>query len=430
MPVSLILCVALLGPVEVTGEEAVAAAIQNVVAAKTLRVRWSQTAGATQECRDYFDSRIRVIDRKLADKARNYSADDKAFLEKVRAGHVVGRRIADRPPETRAWDFWTDRRNCQVREPRAPEERASLKFLPDFEAVPNRLTTDFKQTLVTSWGEVTAGKFRLWTANKMDAEHFSGAVDEAYPSTAGRLPPLAIPRTIPFRMLHPYDLFFVPQAQTFLAGWAKLNGEEVLTVARLFLDSPEVANYLPGKHLAVVGFLHPEKNFMPVRLEISLADPTYQPKTADPCLSGDCPVQRLVRDIKLQEFHSAGPDAVSIFYPVSGIEEDYRMAASDSDDPEMRVSPHERRSWQTDLVEVNREISVENFALKFPEGTIYSQSSTGDILVTGDRDGFAKRVVAAAIKPTTEPPANYRWITAVIVLSLGGLFWLYRQKSR
>ena len=421
---TLFLSLALADPVEISGEEAVAAAVQNVAFAKTLRVRWQTTNESTAERREFYESAIRVCERRStqADLPEEARARAKAAVEK----HRLGLKISQMQPLTEAWDFWTDRRNYQIRETAGTvDERKLTKLLPDCEATPDKLKSDFKTTAVTSWGEVTEGKFRYWTGRSNDNVHFRAAIDLNFPSVDGYLPPLAAPRLAPPNIASVYDLFFVHPAETEEEGWTKLRGEDVLTVSRRFEDSKEFANYRPGRSIRVRAFLSPTQNFLPLRLEIYQGSGTSEKSTSpDPCDNAGCRFDRLVRDIKLVEI------VPGFFYPVSGIVEQFRMAASDSDIPELRVTPHYRTTWIADKIEVNREMSKANFELKFPENTIFANYPTGDIMVMGDREEFAKRVVTQANPGPpggTSPWTILLWVAGAAAIA-GGL-WKMRKRT-
>ena len=140
---------------------------------------------------------------------------------------------------------------------------------------------------------------------------------------------------------------------------------------------------------------------------------------------------RIVKDWDIREIERNG---VRVFYPMAGQTGVVSAAAG----PGRAISPaqpqaavHEVGVWTIDQINFNEPMSAENFVLSFPPKTIYIDTATNEVMVSGDVEGHAQRMVQQAV--AYQPPRSRRWIYwstgLLILIGVIGIGVVRRRKA-
>jgi hypothetical protein len=127
----------------------------------------------------------------------------------------------------------------------------------------------------------------------------------------------------------------------------------------------------------------------------------------------------ICRDIVIKEYKDEAGQ--SFFYPISGLIQDCHLATS----PEYAlsselnfISVHQERTWEVRDLEINLPMSRANFAMVFPEGTLFTNSDTRETYIAGDLSGNAQRFVEGALAYGPKTPVYRTWTFALTGLSV------------
>ncbi len=440
-----IVCIALaIGADEsLTGDEIVAAYRQNALRATTLRV--------TSESVNRRSAVAMAADKVHAKNIRRNIAahHDAPAVEKADAlkrADQLEATFADERLQFSVEDFWTDRQNIQIRRqyldgvpPPWNKIHRSLKF-PQTELTRESLTGDFARTFVASFGPATKGEFRRWDGARAPDGYWTAGVFNSWKSVGlpnPKAPPLFLPTSQMQLPTHPFDLLFQPGAnlETVVVEHQKLGDVSTVLVAQHRpREEPSITPGGPALDWVVRAWIDPERACLPLRVERFLVgcDSDYFRKTfatssIDPKL-----FQTVVTQVSIVEttdgvFIPAGMEIEG--YIAGPMENPPLNMRPDQYDPPTIVGMITKVTLRT---EVNKAMPEAMFALSFPEGTVFLNHPTNDIMVTGAREGFAERVVTGALKQRRSTSASWRyWLGGVFAAGavlLGG-WWLRRRRA-
>jgi len=413
---------------QVTTEEVAAVFLQNAMRAETLRVEWLVSRKATEEARRRHAGAIQEFHRMLkvcADDNERLKLEN--FLEQAKAGIVQSSAENDLYCQM---DYWTDRRNFQARCPHYKQRGGpfclgdvDLISFPSGEAIGDRLRNDFGNIHITSCGEATDQVFRVWEGKEI----FDG-VQAAYLQSSERrdvtgfYPPLSLPQKQWLGAPHIIDTFYqmVMQGEASILGRVVIDGTETLLVQSSL------------NRRTVRGFVDLNQGALPIRVEMFLSDPPEKFHSLFDSHVDVCEKHpklgpaEICRDIVIKQYEDE--TGTAFFYPISGLIQGCHLATS----PEYAlssllnfISVHEEKSWEVRDLEINLSMSQENFALAFPEGTLFTNSDTRETYIAGDVSGNAKRFVEGSLAYGPKTPIYKTWTFAMIALFIaGGLLWL------
>lgn len=419
---TVLVCLSLsVDPAEVTVEEANATFLANAARAATLRVYWTRTTQDTAARKNYF----KIVGQRQVELTKNggdaKAGDPKAAAD--RAATMLDSAAEPSADSVRTWqlDYWTDRENFQFRVPLSPQGRlvqvgtaAKRLSVPGLEVTVDNLVTEFDRVLVSSHGPATNHQFRTWGAQPLGKSHHSGGIS-IHPILAFTFfPPLALPPGEWIEERHPIDDFFhgmksLP-TRTKVLGLCAIGGADTLVVEKFWEDGwrPFRASNATTPKL-MRAFVDLSRGGIPLRVEYFGEFPSSDAPRPSPISD----LAFLVRDVVIEDVGSG------VWYPVSGVIDvtgaGVGVGTTSAGIPR---EIHQVVTWRTSTVEPNRPMSRDNFALRFPPSTVISDASQGELLVTGDRDGTAERVVqvAVAIRHERRFPWGW-WLAAAGVVS-------------
>ena len=426
-----------------TGDEIVAAFRQNALRATTLRV--------TSESVSRRSAAAMASDKVHAKNIRHNIAahHDAPAVEKADAlkrADQLEATFADERLQFSVEDFWTDRQNIQIRRqymdgmpPPWNKIHPSLKF-PQTELTRESLTGDFARTFVASLGPATKGEFRRWDGARAPDGYWTAGVFNSWKS-AGlpnlAAPPLFLPTSQMQLPTHPFDLLFQPGAnlETVVVEHQKLGDVSTVLVAQHRpREAPSITPGGPSLDWVVRAWIDPERACLPLRVERFLVgcDSDYFRKTfatssIDPKLFQTVVTQVSIAETTDGVFTPAGMEIEG--YIAGPMENPPLNMRPDQYDPPTILGAITKVTLRT---EVNKAMPEEMFALSFPEGTVFLNHPTNDIMVTGDREGFAERVVTGALKQRGSMSVSWRyWLAGVFSAGavLLGCRWLRRRRA-
>jgi hypothetical protein len=416
---------------EVGWDEVVATAREQLGNITTMRVKWRITRSDTEQ--------LLLYERSSTDALKSESTSNSGMSEELKALLLKEVQLREkgalRPLNERTItteeDFWTDRKNFQIRGVPFASLNAVPVF-PDALSFPDELLQHFKQTSVLSYGPATNDLFRRWDGKIMLGSSTGAvAVAKAYEPTMIHFPPYcAWNGNWPGTRLA-IDLWMSDNAITSeVLGSAVIQERSCLVVRRTF----EKATF-PEENIANVGILawvDMERGAIPLRLEFyrslkSMAD--VLPRRVTPSDYRKPMPFLVMRDLVVEEVKSG------LWYPTQGIEEligpEQYINNTTSD---VYGVPHRLTTWTAQLVETERFMPEEMFALRFPDETVFVSQPTGDVRVVGDANEFGKRAVTKA--KTSSTPTGHHWSSllwgalACLAISAGLAFWRFRSRLR
>lgn len=138
----------------------------------------------------------------------------------------------------------------------------------------------------------------------------------------------------------------------------------------------------------------------------------------------------VVTDIELREYKHKDS---SFWYPQAGVIQRLSRAASAAEavspaQPDMCV--REMTTWRVLDLELDRPMSRENFEFDFPDQTLFVNGPTGELMISGDADGVAKRYVQGSIAGAPRQTAQWPYWLVGGVFSICLLFAWRRWRGK
>lgn len=429
---SLKLLVVLFAASDISPDEVEAAYRQNALAASTLRVEWTTSKTPTDGKQEYLQS----VATHLAQQQKESQAAGKKNSAVADKYEQMAKSATNAKAQFLQMDYWSDRNNFQIRFNRdkrrgGPTSLGNLNRItfPDGELTSQRLGTEFKDVFVVSFGpETTSSAYRIWQASQRKDGHFKAilgpdnrVLDQSF------LPPLALPGESWQCVPHPVDEFY----EMIRKGESRVLAEVTLEGRPTHLITVDAVGK-EGRRYGARGFIDLARGGLPVRLEFfggplnTGYDDFHAICESHPQLIA----HRIVKDWDIREIERNG---VRVFYPMAG----QTWVVSVASGPGRAISPaqpqaavHEVGVWTVDQINFNEPMSAENFRLMFPPKTIFIDTATNEVMVSGDVEGHAQRMVQQAV--AYQPPRSRRWIyLSVGLLVLVGVVgtWVVRRRK-
>lgn len=408
---------------EMTWEEVSAIANQNRAFPMRVRVQWNVSRRDEKTKAQYYLSVADSLDQQakapgVSDEART-SARLTAEFHRRYYGHFN--------PHTEEFrhDFWSDRANFQIRQ-QPDSSRKLIAHFPDEQSTADNLATTFASVSVLSYGTATRSLFRTWQGNAADGQGM-GSVATRIPENTLLFPPFcyasrAWPGT-PLTM----DLFWDETAtESTVLGEYTLDQRKCIVVRRIWPAGKPTATDRSGS--TMLAWIDLERGGVPLRIEryhASSDQIEVNPPGLAPSRLNRVPFPTIVvRDVAIA---TIGP---GFFYPESGTEQTLgppELATIQK--PASTFAPHATLQWKATKVELNREMSAENFQLTFPSRTVFFNAPTSEMRVTTDSANSAVRLVQNALG-RQRPQRFYDRLLTWLLIPLAGLslFGIYRWR--
>ena len=430
------LLVSLISAVEISPAEFEAAYRQNALAARTLQVQWTTSKTPTEGRQEY----LQVVATHLAEQRKatpKGEPEAKGKRDLAEFYERMAKQATKADAQFLQMDYWSDRTNFQIRFNRDKRRGGPISLgnlnrihFPVGELSSRRLGTEFKDVLIVSFGpETTGSTFRIWQASQRKDGHFAAIVGPDNRLLEDSvLPPLALPDDSWQSVPHPVDEFY----EMVRKGEARVLAEVTTDGRPTHLITVDAVSK-EGRRYGARGFVDLARGGLPVRLEFfggplgNFYDDFHAICESHPQLIA----HRIVKDWDVREIERNG---VRVFYPMAG----QTWVVSAASGPGRAISPaqpqaavHEVGVWTVDQINFNEPMSAANFVLAFPPKTIFIDTATNEVLVSGDVEGHAQRMVQQAI--AYQPSRSRRWIYwsagLLVVMGVIGIWVVRRRKA-
>ena len=395
---------------------------QNAMQAQTLRIQWKQTsvedANTARRWREYSKS---VHEKEASSPKFSLAQRDVARMN-IESLKQEEKTAMSLPPAMHyQGDFWSDRVHFQLRCPTNQltggpffyGNKLDLFKMPDADISAETLVSEFGEIWITAWGPATKRLFRVWDGRRTKSV-WSGVVSLKCP-TSVIFPPFAAPLAEWGGTSSLIDEFFGPDpVRTRILGETEIDDVNTVVLERVWIQGNTTR--------ALIGYIDVERGSIPLRIEVYPIGGEVSPDHKWPIprvskrLDGEQLALKILRGVVIAKHDG-------VYYPMRGLVEHLiPIGHSTGDDIAVRGT----ESWEVHSVEWNRSMPEEMFALQFPPNTVFVDQTKNENRLTGDVDGYAKRVIGGFLPK--QKPASRAWLwwtlsVAGCAILLGGWRW-------
>ena len=396
---------------------------QNSMHARTIRIQWTHTDIPNADSHRRYLMHSRSVFEKEVKNLNLSQLERDAAKEQIRhldENESNSGKLAVRHAQ---FDLWTDRVNFQIRSPcnqkkGGPffygQEAVNWVAMPDAEVSSENLAEAFKEIWITSWRPAKRRVFITWEGRQVANRYGQGLITATLLSGVV-FPPLSSPLPEWGGTMSLIDEFFSDgSTHARVLGNVVIDGVDTIAVER---------RWAQGKiNRILVGYIDPAKGCLPRRIEVYSAgsEVPLEQKWRTPC--------QLSKIIKGEHFplyvlkNVVVESEGGIYYPKSGVVDQYIPIGVDIDS---EIVVYSAASWDIQSVEWDRPMPEEMFSFTYPTETLFVDQTKNEILLTGNADEAAKRIVGGMV-PQSKSENRAAWmlfgIGLLCLLTLLGYF--------